>query len=278
MTKFKLFLFICSVTANFISAQDKDTSIYFPQEQLILAECSDAEDKNTCLINYINSLLTVKLQEKKSLKAISKHKKDTLYISARLVFSKDGTLNKEKSNAGISGKKLKKELETTIENLFFNLEFTEIVHQKTPPLTSNHHFNFKYYIQKNGAQTSLKLIPNKDKYDGGEIEKFPVFPGCENLQDKEARICFNKQIQAHITRNFRYPVRAQKMKLQGKVSILFKINKEGEVSNIRTRGPFKTLEEEAIRIIKLIPKCQPGQVNGETKATPYSIPITFKLH
>uniref|UniRef100_UPI0025B8F034 energy transducer TonB n=1 Tax=Maribacter sp. TaxID=1897614 RepID=UPI0025B8F034 len=69
-----------------------------------------------------------------------------------------------------------------------------------------------------------------------------------------------------------------KMEYQGKISTMFKINEDGSIGNIKTKGRYKILEEEAIRIIKLLPKLQPGLINGEPKKIPFSIPIIFTLH
>jgi protein TonB len=53
------------------------------------------------------------------------------------------------------------------------------------------------------------------------IENVPVFPGCESESDKRA--CFNKMMQKHISKNFRYPEIAQEMGVQGRVNIMFVI-------------------------------------------------------
>ena len=107
------------------------------------------------------------------------------------------------------------------------------------------------------------------------IEDVPVFPGCENAKNK--RDCFNKQMQKHIRKNFRYPEIAQELGIQGRVSVLFTIDKDGSITNIRMRGPDKNLEAEALRIIKKLPKMTPGRQRGRAVRVPFSIPITFKL-
>ena len=55
------------------------------------------------------------------------------------------------------------------------------------------------------------------------------------------------------------------------------VGKDGNVSGIRTRGPDNNLENEAKRIISLLPKIKPGKENGVRVRVPFSIPITFKL-
>ncbi|HBU76751.1 MAG TPA: energy transducer TonB [Muricauda sp.] len=107
------------------------------------------------------------------------------------------------------------------------------------------------------------------------IEDVPVFPGCENAKDKKA--CFQEQMQNHIRKNFRYPEIAQEMGVQGRVSVIFVIQKDGSIGNIRMRGPDKNLEAEAMRIIQKLPKMTPGKQRGRPVKVPFSIPITFKL-
>ncbi len=107
------------------------------------------------------------------------------------------------------------------------------------------------------------------------IEDVPVFPGCENEKDKRA--CFNSMIQKHISKNFRYPEIAQEMGIQGRVNVMFVIQKDGSIGGVRIRGPDKNLEKEAARIIDKLPKMTPGKQRGRAVRVPFSIPITFKL-
>lgn len=107
------------------------------------------------------------------------------------------------------------------------------------------------------------------------VEEVPVFPGCENESDKRA--CFQKMINKHIARNFRYPEVAQEIGVQGRVYIRFVIQKDGAIGNVEMRGPDKNLEMEAARIIDKLPKMTPGKQRGRPVRVPFSLPITFKL-
>ena len=109
------------------------------------------------------------------------------------------------------------------------------------------------------------------------IEDVPIFPGCENEPKSKLRDCFNSMMQKHIGKNFRYPEIAQEMGVQGRVNVMFVIQKDGSIGNVRMRGPDKNLEEEAARIISKLPKMTPGKQRGRPVRVPFSIPITFKL-
>jgi protein TonB len=107
------------------------------------------------------------------------------------------------------------------------------------------------------------------------IEDVPVFPGCEGASDKKA--CFQQQMQKHIRKHFRYPEIAQEMGVQGRVNVMFVIQRDGSIGGIRMRGPDKNLEAEALRIINLLPNMTPGRQRGRPVKVPFSIPITFRL-
>jgi len=107
------------------------------------------------------------------------------------------------------------------------------------------------------------------------IEDVPVFPGCENWKDQ--RQCFQEMMQKHVRKNFKYPELAQEMGLQGRVSVLFVIQKDGTIGNVRMRGPHKSLEKEASRIISKLPRMTPGKQRGNPVKVPFAIPIVFKL-
>ena len=141
---------------------------------------------------------------------------------------------------------------------------------------------------KNGFFTNIsipleQLIENScDKKQqelllGSTLEKVPIWPGCENIQESGRKECFQKNLFSHIARNFRYPEYAQKTNIQGKVYVKFTIGKDGFISEIKARGPHPLLEAEGRRIISLLPKIKAGEINGEKVDVPFSVPIIFKL-
>jgi hypothetical protein len=59
--------------------------------------------------------------------------------------------------------------------------------------------------------------------------------------------------------------------------VIFKIQKDGSISEIKSRAPHPELEKEAIRVIKALPKMQPGMQRGKPVVVPYSLPILFQV-
>jgi protein TonB len=111
------------------------------------------------------------------------------------------------------------------------------------------------------------------------IEDIPLFPGCETVPKSKRLDCFNEKMAAHIKKNFSYPQRAAEDGIQGRVSIQFMIDKQGNVTNIQMRGPKggELLEKEAERIISKLPKFTPGKQRGKPVKVKYGLPINFKL-
>ncbi|WP_243471385.1 energy transducer TonB [Winogradskyella sp. MH6] len=108
------------------------------------------------------------------------------------------------------------------------------------------------------------------------IEKVPQFPGCTG-NNAELKACFQRKMQEHLHKHFRYPAAAAELNIQGRVFVFFLIDKNGKVAKIQTRGPNDLLENEAERIISLLPKMEPGKQRNKPVGVPYSIPINFKL-
>ncbi len=110
------------------------------------------------------------------------------------------------------------------------------------------------------------------------IDEVPVFPGCEGTKE-ELRQCLQEQITKHVNRNFNIDL-ASSLKLElgiNKIFVMFKIDKEGNITDIKSRAPHKALQEEAIRVVNLLPKMIPGKQEGENVGVRYSLPIAFKV-
>ena len=129
----------------------------------------------------------------------------------------------------------------------------------------------------------VEIVEVEEEYDDVDvpfavIEDVPLFPGCERVAKSERRACFQDKMNKHIRKNFRYPEIAQEMGIQGRVYVNFIISKDGNITNVRMRGPDKNLEKEAARIISKLPKMTPGKQRGRPVRVPFSIPITFRLN
>lgn len=106
------------------------------------------------------------------------------------------------------------------------------------------------------------------------IQQVPIYPGCENADDKKK--CMSEKITKHVNRKFDTGLGAE-LGLSGRnrVSVQFKINKNGDIVNVRARGPHPRLEREAVNVIKALPKMKPGEQRGQKVGVLYGLPINF---
>lgn len=111
------------------------------------------------------------------------------------------------------------------------------------------------------------------------VENKPVFPGCEEYATEAEKFqCFNQQIMKHIGKNFKFPEMAKQMGIQGKVYVNFVIEKDGSISNVTiARSVDKLIDDEAIRVIKKLPKFKPAKQRGKPVRMQYTVPINAKL-
>lgn len=79
------------------------------------------------------------------------------------------------------------------------------------------------------------------------IEDVPVFPGCKGVAKNKRLECFMEQMAKHIKKNQQYPERAMEDNIQGRVAVLFVIDKDGSITNVQAKGPKggELLEKES---------------------------------
>ena len=110
------------------------------------------------------------------------------------------------------------------------------------------------------------------------IENVPVYPGCERGNNAKKRKCMSDKIAKFVQRKFNTDL-AGDLGLSGRqrISVIFKIDKFGNVTGVRARAPHPRLEKEAQRVINLLPKMKPGKQRGKAVIVPYSLPIIFQV-
>ena len=139
---------------------------------------------------------------------------------------------------------------------------------------------FSYAVKKNNSTDSqaykyLGTTSEIKEVSFMAIDKAPTFPGCEP-GDKD---CFSKNIQQHFALNFdaNMPKTLGLKPGRKRVFIAFKIDKEGNIVDVKARAPHKKIEEEVIKVMNLLPKVTPGEQEGKAVAVKYSIPFTLVI-
>ena len=99
------------------------------------------------------------------------------------------------------------------------------------------------------------------------VEEMPKFPGGDQA------------MMDYIGKNIVYPEEAKEKEIQGRVFIGFVVEKDGSVSNVKVlRGIGGGCDEEAVRVVKAMPKWKPGMNDGQPARVSYTLPINFKLN
>jgi periplasmic protein TonB len=99
-----------------------------------------------------------------------------------------------------------------------------------------------------------------------DYEKMPEFHGG-----------INSLIQ-HLRKEIKYPKHANRAGIEGRVLVGFVVNKNGIISDVKIiESVFNELDKEALRVVKKMPKWEPGMEDGETIRVSYHLPIQFKL-
>lgn len=131
--------------------------------------------------------------------------------------------------------------------------------------------NDQEIIQKVGSEEIEESVP----YSIVEVK--PMYPGCEgNINELE--ICMETKIKEFVDKNFNKSI-ASEQNLKGVIRIItmFEIDKNGNVIKAQVRAPNKLLENEAKRVIGLLPKMIPGKQNGDLVVVKYSFSINFEV-
>ncbi|MCF6361240.1 MAG: energy transducer TonB [Cyclobacteriaceae bacterium] len=99
------------------------------------------------------------------------------------------------------------------------------------------------------------------------VEQMPNYPGGL------------KALYGYFGKKMKYPSQARKMGIEGRVIITFVIDKDGSITDLKLlRGIGAGCDEEAIRVLKMLPKWNPGKQRGKPVKVQMTIPINFKLN
>jgi len=111
------------------------------------------------------------------------------------------------------------------------------------------------------------------------IEEVPIFPGCTG-NNEELRKCFSEKMANFVHRKFNADLAADLGLPIGsvqKIFVVFRIDRNGVITDINARAPHKVLQNEAIRIMELLPQMTPGKQRNRAVSVSYGLPIVFKV-
>lgn len=111
-----------------------------------------------------------------------------------------------------------------------------------------------------------EVVKPKEEQIFVAVEQPASFPGGPAAMNK------------FLSNNIRYPEAAQQNDIQGRVIVKFVVEKDGSIAQVSiAKGVDKDLDREAIRVVKKMPKWQPGKNNGVPVRSYFNLPVTFRL-
>jgi protein TonB len=98
------------------------------------------------------------------------------------------------------------------------------------------------------------------------VEQMPEFPGGEDALIR------------YLQKNIRYPNYAAENEIEGTVQVEFIVNEDGSIQNTKVvKGIKGGCDEEALRVVKSMPRWKPGKQGGHAVRVYYTVPVTFRL-
>ncbi|PCJ97924.1 MAG: hypothetical protein COA50_03045 [Flavobacteriaceae bacterium] len=266
--------------------------------------------KNTLKIvashgNENNSEETKVAHPKMSKQDVNLRKRGFLHFQIGLIialilvyFGLQATFMMKKDMIAVHDEEIKELVEYYPELVSFVMEKPKVIMEVTEVITDPNEFkivenddpianNITEFIQKPNNIPVRDLDYGSIPFDDGEkviekipfklVEDAPIFPGCEDVEKKERFSCFQAKMQKHIKKNVKYPAYEQELGIEGKVYVVFDIDVDGSISNLKFKSPTKGFEKEAERIMRKLPQMTPGMQRRVPVKVPFSIPINFRL-
>ena len=98
------------------------------------------------------------------------------------------------------------------------------------------------------------------------VEEMPSFPGGPGA------------LMSFLSGNIKYPVVAEENGIQGRVIVAFVVERDGSITDVRVvKSVDQSLDKEAVRVVKSMPRWIPGKQNGSAVRVKYTVPVTFRL-
>ncbi len=246
---------------------------------VIYEGCDEADDKERCYDIKLHELIGKQLNKKAFKNSIFFNaKKDTITVPTSILYDEKGAVVKAYSHISSPLDGTTNKLKTLLDSIPLVKPVLDTYNNGVASTVSNL-YGFLLDRTKDSIVPILGYEPTEVPYN--IIENVPVYKGCDkNLSNIELRDCMSAKVSKLISKNFNIKL-ANKLGLPAgiiRIHVIFKIDKKGRVTDIRARGPHKALEDEAIRVIKKIPKLKkPGYQRNKPVIVPFAIPIVFRV-
>lgn len=200
-------------------------------------------------------------------------------------------LNTEKKEAKVEKKEvIKQEPEKIVEKVKSSVKFTAPVIKKDSEVKEEDEIKLDE-VQKSDKAVGFKDVVGNDEVGGSVlkakediaapeppkhvveetkiftvVEQMPMFPGGDGA------------LMGYLRDNIHYPTVAAENGVQGRVVVGFVVERDGSITDVNIlRGVDPSLDREAMRVVKSMPKWTPGKQNGSAVRVKYQVPVSFRL-
>lgn len=200
-------------------------------------------------------------------------------------------LNTEKKEAKVEKKEIiKQEPEKVVEQVKSSVKFTAPIIKKDSEVKEEDEIKLDE-VQKSDKAVGAFTVEGNDEVGGAVlkakediaapeppkhvveetkiftvVEQMPMFPGGDGA------------LMGYLRDNIHYPTVAAENGVQGRVVVGFVVERDGSITDVNiVRGVDPSLDREAMRVVKSMPKWTPGKQNGSAVRVKYQVPVSFRL-
>ena len=200
-------------------------------------------------------------------------------------------LNTEKKEAKVEKKEIiKQEPEKVVEQVKSSVKFTAPVIKKDSEVKEEDEIKLDE-VQKSDKAVGAFTVEGNDEVGGAVlkakediaapeppkhvveetkiftvVEQMPMYPGGDGA------------LMGYLRDNIHYPTVAAENGVQGRVVVGFVVERDGSITDVNVlRSVDPSLDREAMRVVKAMPKWTPGKQNGSAVRVKYQVPVTFRL-
>ena len=195
-----------------------------------------------------------------------------------------------KKKAEVKQKKVEVEPERVVERVKSSIKFTAPVIKKDEEVKPDEELKTQDELMSTKTAIGTFDVKGNDDANGEILKAKDVIAEPEPPKHEEENKVFDiveqqplfpggpAALMKYLSENTKYPVVAQENGVQGRVTVQFVVEKDGSISDVHVlRGVDPSLDKEAVRVVKSMPRWTPGRQNGITVRVNYRVPVLFRL-
>ena len=195
-----------------------------------------------------------------------------------------------KKKAEVKQKKVEVEPERVVERVKSSIKFTAPVIKKDEEVKPDEELKTQDELMSTKTAIGTFDVKGNDDANGEILKAKEVIAEPEPPKHEEENKVFDiveqqplfpggpAALMKYLSENTKYPVVAQENGVQGRVTVQFVVEKDGSISDVHVlRGVDPSLDKEAVRVVKSMPRWTPGKQNGITARVNYRVPVLFRL-